>query len=172
MMKKIVKDIFPYIIIIIVVVLIKNFLFAPIRVIGPSMMNTLLDGDIMILDRIKYRFKEINRFDIVVINHDNNYIIKRIIGIPGDNLEYRNNKLYINNKEYKENYLDKDTLTYDFSLEQITGLDIIPEGYYFVLGDNREESADSRIIGLVKEENIEGNANFIVFPFSRLGSKT
>lgn len=170
-MKKILKEIYPYIIIIIIVLLVKHFLVAPVRVVGPSMEHTLLNGDIMILDKISYRFNEIKRFDIVVVDSEESLIIKRIIGIPGDKIEYKDNKLHINDKHYKENYLDGDTITNDFSLKEITNADKIPEGYYFVLGDNREESKDSRLIGLIKKDQIQGKAKLTLFPFSRIGVK-
>lgn len=135
------------------------------------MEHTLLNGDIMILDKISYRFSEIKRFDIVVIDSESSLIIKRIIGIPGDYIKYKDNKLYINDEYYKEDYLDGDTITGDFSLKEITKKDKIPEGYYFVLGDNREESKDSRMIGLIKKEQIQGKAKLTLFPFSRMGIK-
>ena len=170
-MKKLLKELYPYIIIVIVVLLVKHFLVAPVRVVGPSMEHTLLNGDIMILDKISYRFSEIKRFDIVVIDSESSLIIKRIIGIPGDYIKYKDNKLYINDEYYKEDYLDGDTITGDFSLKEITKKDKIPEGYYFVLGDNREESKDSRMIGLIKKEQIQGKAKLTLFPFSRMGIK-
>ena len=170
-MKKILREVYPYIIIVVVVLLIKSFLVAPVRVVGPSMEHTLLNGDIMILDKISYRFSEIKRFDIVVVNSNEGLIIKRLIGLPGDKIEYKNNKLYINGEYYKEDYVDGDVNTSDFILEQLTGNETIPQGYYFVLGDNREESKDSRTIGLVKEKQIEGKARLTLFPFTRFGIK-
>lgn len=170
-MKKFIKEVLPYIVIIIIVLLIKKFLFSPIRVIGPSMNHTLLDGDIMILDKISYRFNDIERFDIVVIKTNKTKIIKRVIGLPGDKIEYKDNKLCINGEYVKEDFLDKNTKTYDFTLYDLTGYETIPEGYYFVMGDNREESSDSRIIGLISKKNIEGHAKYTIFPFRRFGSK-
>ena len=170
-MRKILREVYPYIIIVVVVLLIKSFLVAPVRVVGPSMEHTLLNGDIMILDKISYRFNEIKRFDIVVVNSNEGLIIKRVIGLPGDKIEYKNNKLYINGEYYKEDYLDGDVKTGDFILEQLTGDETIPQGYYFVLGDNREESKDSRTIGLIKEKQIQGKARLTLFPFARFGIK-
>lgn len=170
-MRKILREVYPYIIIVVVVLLIKSFLVAPVRVVGPSMEHTLLNGDIMILDKISYRFNEIKRFDIVVVNSNEGLIIKRVIGLPGDKIEYKNNKLYINGEYYKEDYLDGDIKTSDFILEELIGNETIPQDYYFVLGDNREESKDSRTIGLIKEKQIQGKARLTLFPFTRFGIK-
>ena len=170
-MKKFIKEIYPYVIIIVVALLIKKFLFSPIRVVGPSMNNTLLNGDIMILDKISYRFNKIKRSDIVVIKTNKNLIIKRVIAIPGDALEYGNNTLVLNGKEKDEPYLSKGVTTEDFNLKELTGYEKVPEGYYFVMGDNRGESADSRMIGLIPIENIEGHARYTIFPLNRFGSK-
>ena len=106
-----------------------------------------------------------------MINSYDTLIIKRIIGLPGDNIEYRDNKLYINDKYYKEDYLDGDTITSDFTLNNIITSKAIPDDYYFVLGDNREESKDSRLVGLIHQNQIEGKAKLTLFPFARFGNK-
>ena len=159
-----VKEILSYVIIIVIVLLIKHFIVTPIKVNGDSMNNTLKDKDIMILDKISYRFQDIKRFDIVVIKKDKEYLIKRVIGLPGETVEYKNNKLYINNKNVAEKFNHEETT--DFILEEK-----IPEGYYFVVGDNRPVSNDSRYIGLIKEEDILGKTSFVIFPFNRFGNK-
>lgn len=158
---KIVKEILPYIIIILVVVLIRTFIVTPIRVNGHSMDPTLKDREIMLLKKYDHEF---DRFDIVVLNYNKEHLIKRIIGLPGDKIVYHNNRLYINGKYIKESFLPKSTKTYDYALDEE-----IPKGYYFVLGDNRENSSDSRIIGLVSEKQIQGSTNFVLFPFSSFG---
>ena len=131
------------------------------------MVPTLLDGDIMILDKIGYRINGLKRFDIVVIKYNNEKIIKRVIGLPGDYIEYRDNILYVNGKEIKEEY--KRDITNNFSLKDL-GYEKIPENKYLVLGDNRSISKDSRIIGLIDKEDIEGYTGIIVFPFKRIGN--
>ena len=115
--KKKLKELLPYIIIILVVIIIKFFIVTPIRVNGPSMENTLHDKDIMLLNEFSYRFNKIKRFDIVVIKYKNEYLIKRVIGLPGEKVEYKNNKLYINNKYIKEKFSHKKTK--DFKTKKI-----------------------------------------------------
>ena len=159
-----VKDILGYVIVIVVVLLIKHFIITPIRVNQSSMNDTLYDKDIMILDKISYRFTSIKRFDIVVIKKENEYLIKRVIGLPSETLEYKDNKLYINGKEVKEEFSHK--VTNDYELDGT-----IKDNYYFVVGDNRINSLDSRVIGLIKKEEIIGKTNLVIFPFNHFGIK-
>ncbi len=158
------KEFFIYFLIIITVILIRTFLVTPIRVDGDSMNDTLTNGEILLLKKYD---KSYERFEVVVFNYKNEKLIKRIIGVPGDHIAYKDNKLYINNKYIEEPMIDKKT--YDFDLNQL-GFDIIPEHYYFVMGDNRTNSKDSRMIGLISEKDILGTTNFILFPFNKLGS--
>ena len=160
------KDLSIYIIIIASIILIRSFVITPVRVNGLSMYKTLNDGEIMILNKINYKFKDIKRFDIVVVKTDNNKIIKRVIGLPGETLKIENNVLYINGQEIKESYVRKDTK--DFNIKDL-GYEKIPRNCYFVMGDNRNNSSDSRIIGCVKKSQIEGKANLVIFPFKKAG---
>ena len=159
-----IKDILGYVIVIVIVLLIKHFIVTPIRVNQSSMNNTLYDKDIMLLDKFSYNFKDIKRFDIVVIKTKKEHLIKRIIGLPGETIEYKDNKLYINEKEVKENFLHKNTKDYKYE-------GIIPKNYYFVVGDNRTNSLDSRTIGLIKRDEIIGKTNLVIFPFNHFGIK-
>ncbi|MBR3049592.1 MAG: signal peptidase I [Bacilli bacterium] len=161
--KKKLKELLPYIIIILVVIIIKFFIVTPIRVNGPSMENTLHDKDIMLLNEISYKFHKIERFDIVVIKYKNEYLIKRVIGLPGEKVKYKNNKLYINNKYIKEKFSHKKTK--DFKTKKI------PKDNYIVLGDNRTDSVDSRMIGFIKKKDIKGKTSFTILPFNRFGHK-
>ena len=122
----------------------------------------------MILNKIDYTFNEINRYDIVVVKTEDSKIIKRVIGLPGETLKYENNTLYINGKETEEPYLTEETE--DFNITEL-GYDKIPQDCYFVMGDNRNNSSDSRIIGCVKKENIEGSASLVIYPFKEAGIK-
>ena len=163
--KKIIKEIIPYLIIIISVITIRTFIITPIRVDGKSMYSTFDNGDILLLEKLDKNYK---RFDIVVFKNDNERLIKRVIGVPGETIEYKSNKLYINGKYVEEKFLTNKQETYDFNLKEI-GHKKIPKGYYFVLGDNRTNSTDSRILGLIKKEKIQGKAIFELFPFKNFG---
>ena len=160
--KQILKEYVPYVVVIILVLIIKKFVVSPIKVNGESMMKTLHDGDVMILNIIGYRFSDIERFDIVVVDEGREYIIKRIIGLPGETIEYKDNQLYVNGKKMKENY--GSDITEDFSVK-------VGKGSYFVLGDNRTNSMDSRYFGSFKKKDIIGKTSLTIFPFSRIGSR-
>ena len=164
-MNKFLKELVPYVIIVIVVVLIRTYLVTPVIVSGDSMVPTLKSKELLLLNKINYRMNDIKRFDIVVIKIDNKEIIKRVIGLPGETVEYRNNTLYINGHEEKDKYNSK---TDDFTLKTICNCDQIPEDKYLVLGDNRSISADSRIIGLVDRKEIEGNVNISLWPIKKV----
>lgn len=159
---KYVKELLPYVLIILAVVLIRTFIVTPVRVNGKSMDPTLENNEIVLLKKYD---KSFDRFDIVVFDYEDSHLIKRIVGLPGETLYYYKNDLYINDKKVKEDFLPKGTETYDFVWDAK-----IPEDYYFVMGDNRENSTDSRVIGLVAKEDIRGTTNFVLFPFNRFGN--
>ena len=100
------------------------------------------------------------RFDIVVFDYNNSKLVKRIIGLPGETVEYRSGILYINGNQIDDPFASK---TKDFKLSNL-GIDVIPEGYYFVMGDNRNNSSDSRIIGPISKDSIEGVTTFSLWP--------
>lgn len=166
-MKKILKDIIPYIIIIVAVVLIRSFLVTPVRVTGYSMYPTFDDGQILILNKTKNEYK---RFDVVVVNYNGEKLIKRVIGLPGEHIQYKNNKLYINGKYVKEPFLNSDVKTNDFDIIDLMITSFIPKDSYLVLGDNRENSTDSRVFGFVKKDDILGTTVFSIFPFTKFGT--
>ena len=147
---KFIKELIPYIIIVIVVALIREFLVTPALVVGDSMVNTLHNN-------------EIKRFDIVVVRQKGkDAIIKRVIALPGETVEYKDNKLYINGKEMEDPY--NDGKTEDYLLDGVIG-----ENEYFVVGDNRSNSADSRMIGLIDKSDIKGRIDLRIFPFTKFG---
>lgn len=171
-MKKIMKEWGTYIVIIIVIILIRSFIITPIIVKGASMEPTLKENEVLFLSKISYKNHQPKRFDIVVVDTGNDLIIKRIIGLPGEKVEYKNNKLYINDKQIDDPYPKNNTE--DFNLEEICEIrndncvTIIPEDKYLVLGDNRKISADSRAKGLFKKEEIKGKVVFRLWPLNKI----
>ena len=172
-MKKFLIEWVPYILIIIIVILLRTYIITPVIVRGDSMYDTLKNNEVLLLSKISYRTGKIKRFDVVVIkDKSQEYIIKRVIGMPGDNIEYKDDILYINGKEYNKKFT-KD-ITEDFTLEDICKInkidcnDKIPEDMYLVLGDNRDVSADSRVKGLIEKDKIIGKAIFRIWPLTRI----
>lgn len=150
-----IKELIPYVVIVVVVVLIRTFIVTPVVVSGDSMVPSLKDGQLLLLNKLSYRFKEIDRFDVVVVKVGKNEIIKRVIGLPGETVEYRDNDLYINGELIETEY-DFDTDDFDEK--------VIPDNEYFVLGDNRAISSDSRIIGMIKRKDIIGETSVSLWP--------
>ncbi len=156
---KILKELLPYIIIILVVILIRTFIITPVRVSGDSMFDTLINGDILLLKKYDKSFE---RYDIVVFDKGNEQLIKRVIGLPGEYIECKDGKIYINDKQIRD--IDTDLITDDFNRIYI------PKDHYFVMGDNRPVSNDSRYFGPVDKKEIKGTViEFVIFPFSNFG---
>jgi len=164
-MKKFIKEIIPYIVIAIVVMVIRTFVATPVIVVGDSMNPTLKNKQLLLLNKLDYKFNDIERYDIVVIKTPKEELIKRVIGLPGEHIEYKDNSLYINNKKTKSEYNFK---TDDFKLEDICDCTKIPENKYLVLGDNRGNSLDSRLLGLIDEKDIKGSTHISIFPAKKV----
>ena len=160
---KFLKSIFPYLVILLIVILIRSFLITPIKVNGQSMYDTLDGDEIMLL----FRVGEINRYDMVVADlivdgHKDDTLIKRVYGLPGETIKCENGTIYINDRAIEDPYATN--ITSDF--EAVT----LGSDEYFLLGDNRSISLDSRIIGPIHRKDIEGHTNFVIWPFSKFGT--
>lgn len=157
---KVIKEVIPYIVIVVVVVLIRTFIITPVRVDGDSMKNTLKNGDILLL----YKLSSIDRFDIIVLDKekDNEKIIKRVIGLPGETVAIKKGKIYINDKVIDDEYAYGQTSDYN----KVT----LKDDEYFILGDNRLISKDSRYFGPIKDNEIKGKIVFRLFPFTKIGT--
>lgn len=151
-----------------VVFLLHHFVFNLSVVEGQSMQPTLEQSERLFVNKAAYLFGEPKRGDVVILRNPGNrreqYLVKRIVGVPGDVLEIRQNLLYVNGELYDRPY------TAD---APVPGGDEgpidIPPGYFYVLGDNRFNSLDSRYFGLVPGRLIEGRADFILWPLSKVG---
>lgn len=173
----------------VIVLVLQGFVFQPVIVKGPSMDDTLHDGQRLILFKLGYYFSNPKHDDIVVLQHqagffgdsttlDNlpvfrrafpdlgeiNYI-KRVIGVAGDKVDVRNGRVYVNDKQLDEPYAKGITNDNGMSFPVA-----VPEGKVFVMGDNRENSSDSRAFGFVDLKKIKGKAVFRLFPFGKFGS--
>jgi signal peptidase I len=141
-----------------------------------SMLPTLQIDDRLIIDKISYRFSDPARGDIVVFNPTaqlekekfKDAFIKRVIGVPGDRVDVKGGKVYINGKLLKENYLDE-APQYKWSSTALTPDGIVPKDHYLVLGDNRNNSYDSHFWGFVPKDKIVGKATVRFWPISRAG---
>lgn len=161
-----IKDTFKYILVIVIVLVIVLYVISFQQVMGPSMEPTLNENDVILVNKITYHFNKLKRFDVVVLKHKEKVFIKRIIGLPGEHIEYINNILYVDEKKVEENF--KFSKIDDFKMEEI-GYTIIPRGMYLVIGDNRENSEDSREFGLIEKEDIIGKAAVTIWPLNSIG---
>ena len=172
--KEILDWIKTFVIVLGVVIVVQHFILSVAKVNGNSMYPTLHHMDSVLLWKLGY---EPERFDVVVFEQaEDLYYVKRVIGVPGETVSYEDETLWIDGEAVAEPFLADSRVeereTTAFELEDICQFercDIIPEGYYLVLGDHRSNSEDSRHIGLISESKILGKAMFISGPFERIG---
>lgn len=151
----------------IIAFILKTYIFQIALVNQISMEPTLHEGQILVIAKVNYLFSDPNRGDIVVLKDEleNKYLIKRAIGLPGEVIEIKNDRVYINEKELKPDYTEALTQDNGFVKSKV------PEGKYFVMGDNRPHSRDSRsdTVGYVNRTNIVGKAVFRIWPINKIG---
>mgnify|MGYP001171175896 CR=1 FL=1 len=159
---------------VLVALLIKTFVVQAFRIPSESMVPTLEMGDRVLVNKLSYDAHDLNRGDVVVFSRPENLpagpdepedLIKRVIGLPGDELLTKDGQLYVNGKLLEEPYLPEGTPTYGID-QTLT----VPEGKILVLGDNRENSSDGRVFGPIAEDTIIGRAFMIMWPPGRIGA--
>lgn len=151
----------------ILLLFLKVYVLSVFIVDGHSMESTLHDKDLILIDTWKYRYQPVERFDIVVFQRNNGaYFVKRVIGLPGEKVQFKERTLYINNEPINETYLTKEeyNLMVDFTLNMIQDGEVIPEGYYFLLGDHRSRSLDSRNFGIIHNKQLSGKVLARYYP--------
>ena len=162
------REIFEWIMVFVVAAalafVVRTFIFEPVRVDGSSMLNTLTDGEYMIATKFDYLLGDPERFDIVICDYPNTsdgmYRVKRVIGLPDETIELRAGELYVDGVHIEQ----------DFDMtpnEAYFGPYTVPPGHYFVMGDNRNNSKDSRsaMVGPLARNEIKGHVRAVVFPF-------
>lgn len=151
------KNILSYGLILIAVIIIRTFIVTPVMVNGDSMYSTLKDNQLLLLKKYDHSFE---RGEIIVFNYNNSKLVKRVIGMPGETIKYEDGNLYINDNLIEDEF---SKITKDYEYEGT-----IPENHYFVLGDNRNYSLDSRIIGPIKKDDIVGATSFSLWPIKTI----
>jgi signal peptidase I len=143
------------------------FLYQPVKVEGTSMVPLLSDQERIFVNKFVYRFEPIERGDVVVFWYPldrSKSFIKRVVALPGELVEMRDGKLYVNGRLLSEQFVPKEYLD-----SSSFGPYTIPDAEYFVMGDHRSSSNDSRVFGPVPREAIYGKAVFAYWPFDRFG---
>jgi signal peptidase I len=153
-----------------IALVIRHFIFEPVRVDGNSMLDTLSDGEIMFVTKPEYFLGDPQRGDVVICRYPNRseYFVKRLIGIPGDSVEIINTTVYINGEAVEQDYLSAQRNRIDHTMPVIT----LSENQYFVMGDNRDNSNDSRsrAVGPLDRSQIVGHVRCVLFPFNHIRS--
>ena len=151
-----------------IAIVLRTFVFQMALVNQISMEPTLHEGQMLVISKINYLTGDPHRGEIIVLKDEteNKLLIKRVIGLPGEKIQLKDGKVYINGKELQPDYTASPT--YAYTQEEWT----LPEGKYFALGDNREHSRDSRdeSVGMVDRDNIIGRAVFRIWPFNKIGA--
>lgn len=154
----------------IIAILIKTFLFQAFYIPSASMDPTLKVDDRVLVNKLSYHLHSVHRGDIVVFKAPPEErtekikdLVKRVIGLPGDTLEARDGQIYINDRRLKEPYLPKGTRTEDLPRT------VVPANHFFMMGDNRGASSDSRVFGPISRSTIIGRAFVKMWPFNRFG---
>jgi len=153
-------------------VMVYLFIMSPQEISGKSMEPNFHNGEYILTNKVEYKFRDPVRGDVVIFkspsNKDIDYI-KRVIGLPGETVSIISGKIHVNGREISEIYLPENRLTYGGRFLDDNMTISVPDGRYFVLGDNRPHSSDSRDFGPIAKEEFIGKALLKYWPFTELG---
>lgn len=150
---------------------IRTYVFAKTVVDGPSMMPTLENNDNNFVEKISLLTSTFKQGQIIIFDSENSKhdtFVKRVIGVPGDEVEITKGKVYVNGEELNEPYLKANTITKGGPFLKVNQKLKIEKGFVFVLGDNREVSDDSRYFGPIKISQIQGHVILRIYPFNQV----
>lgn len=152
-----------------IVLVVRSFFFTLIRVDGDSMLETLHDRDRLFVTVLDCKISGPQRFDVVICHYPNREenFVKRVIGVPGDTVEVKNGMLYVNGIEYPEEYLD-DAMVSRFRMGKFDFSTALGEGEYFVMGDHRDNSNDSRYVGTLTKDMFVGIVRARIWPLNNI----
>ncbi len=173
---EIVNTIITFLVCLVIMALVTSYIARPVHVDGNSMYPTLNDGDVSLSFLMGIDRDDIERFDIVVlyIEEENKYIVKRVVGLPNETVSIENDQLYIDGVLVEQTFLDETYVESQSVLNHFTS-DVesitLGDNEFFVLGDNRPNSLDSRAYGAFQSEQIVSKDIFVMFPFNRIGLK-
>lgn len=159
-----------WVVIFLVLILLIHLFVATIFIVdGPSMEPNLHDKEVVLVNRLSYLISQPRRGDVAILRFpgdpQHSRYVKRIVGLPGDLVEIKNGKIYINNVQITESYLDINLQTITENISQIQ----LKTGEYFLVGDNRTVSSDSRIWGPARQEDLIGRVTAILIPLKSIG---
>lgn len=167
--KRLIEKIKELILAILSAVLISSFIVSHTKVPTASMVPTINPGDHLIVNRMPYYYRDPMRGEIVVFHFEGDHLIKRIIGVPGDEINIESGKVYVNGELLQEEYLKDKESTYLYAGAKVKFPYIVPEDSYFMMGDNRSNSKDSRVFGPIARKEIVAKAGLCIYPFNRIG---
>jgi signal peptidase I len=161
------------VVILAVLVMVYLFIMSPQEINGASMEPNFHNAEYILTNKVLYKFREPKRGDVVIFKSPKNKevdYIKRIIGLPGETVKLQNNTFYVNGQKVEEPYLPADIVVFGGSFLREGEEIVVPPGQYFVAGDNRPHSSDSREFGTIAKEDFIGAAFLRYWPISQMGT--
>jgi signal peptidase I, bacterial type len=151
---------------VLIALVIRTFLFEPVKVDGGSMLDTLSDKEVMFVTKPEYLFGDPKHGDVIICRYPERteYFVKRVIAVPGDNIYIDGVNVFVNDEKVDDHYLSSERNRFDHTMSEKT----LGTDEYFVMGDNRDNSNDSRSVGPLHRDQIIGHVRYVIFPFNQI----